>query len=145
MGDARAFPTLVERALFECGVAEVLADGACDTRGDSDPLQGLGIEPQIEPRPNASTPSLGCPSRSHIAWEIRKVGLERWLASAGHSRRQAVERPHSRSKLIFRFGGRVHGRTSESVATGVGHEVVYQCVGLDTFLLGMPLAINPRN
>ncbi|MHA1730702.1 MAG: hypothetical protein ACTSU5_02110 [Promethearchaeota archaeon] len=60
VGDARAFPTLVERAVLECSVAEVLADGAYDTRDNFNLLQGLGIEP----RSNASTRSRGCPSRS---------------------------------------------------------------------------------
>ncbi|MHA1734050.1 MAG: hypothetical protein ACTSU5_19080 [Promethearchaeota archaeon] len=56
-----------------------------------------------------------------MVWEVGKVGLERWLASVDYSRRQAVERLYSRFKLVF--GGRVHGRTFESVVVEVGHKV----------------------
>ncbi|MHA1732594.1 MAG: transposase [Promethearchaeota archaeon] len=121
VGDARASPTLVERAVLERNIAEVLAGGAYDTRDDFNLLQGLGIEPRIEPRSNASTRSRGCPSRSRVVWEVRKVGLERWLASVDYSRRQAVERLYSRFKLVF--GGRVHGRALEPAVVEVGHEV----------------------
>ena len=121
VGDCRAFPELVERAARECEIAEVLADGAYDTRQNFNVLDGLGIEPRIKPRSNASTRSRGCPSRSRVVWEVKKVGLEEWLESVGYARRQAVERLYSRFKIIF--GDRVLGRSFEAVVVEVDHKV----------------------
>lgn len=99
--DAPHLPGLVEQAsrLLPGRIGKVLADGGYDTYDNFDYLAGLGIEPVIRMRKNASTKCRGHSfARPMAVREMNALGQEEWRRRHGYNMRWKSETTFSAVK-----------------------------------------------
>lgn len=103
--DYACFESLVLQSLDHGTVRKVLADSGYDDRKAFNVLDGLGIEPGIKTRGNASTnPTRGkitSPLRAKVARYRKRYGYKTWSKKTGYGKRWNVEGVISTLKRVF--------------------------------------------